>query len=281
MDLREQPEVVRRRHPWEVVRAEFFVRLLALMGQSNQSSWLDVGAGDAYLAGRLRNWVGPEPRIVCWDINYSPTARVHTPSALEFTHSAPAGRFGTILLLDVIEHVEDDRAFVGDIVDNFLAPDGRVIISVPAYMMLYTSHDSSLQHYRRYSPRQGRRLLREAGLSVLAEGGLFHSLLPIRAGQALVENRRQVPDTKVGVGAWKGGPLTSAWLERVLRADASASLFLGTRGVVVPGLSYWAVCRQPQGVRSDGAGTTPSESDAVVGIGSLKSSSLDAGREAG
>jgi hypothetical protein len=164
-------------------------------------------------------------------------------------------------MLDVIEHVRDDRAFVTDVVDRFLAPGGRMVVSVPAYMALFTSHDRDLKHFRRYSPRQGRKLLADSGLTVLAEGGLFHSLLPVRAGQALAESFRRptVQDTPAGVGHWRGGRLTSTALDRLLRADASASLYLGTKCIVAPGLSYWAIC----------SGTRAAQSSPGVGTASL------------
>jgi hypothetical protein len=211
---------------------------------------------------------------VCWDVNYPLTVLERPPLPLEFTVSAPEGRFDTVLMLDVIEHVEHDRAFVRHVVDSFLAPGGRVVVSVPAYMALYTNHDRDLQHYRRYSPRQGRQLLADTGLTVQAEGGLFHSLLPIRAGQALAESfgKPRGHDTPVGVGHWKAGWLASTAIDRLLRLDASASLFLGTRRIVAPGLSYWAVCcRTPGATREDLKGRAQSSD---VGTRSLASMGL-------
>ncbi len=55
-------------------------------------------------------------------------------------------------MLDVIEHVEDDVGFVRDVVDGSLAPGGWVLVSVPAYQSLFSSHDRALKHFRRYAP---------------------------------------------------------------------------------------------------------------------------------
>jgi 2-polyprenyl-3-methyl-5-hydroxy-6-metoxy-1,4-benzoquinol methylase len=45
---------------------------------------------------------------------------------LSFTRSKPDRRFDLILALDVIEHVEDDVAFVREL-SEALAPGGRVL----------------------------------------------------------------------------------------------------------------------------------------------------------
>ena len=40
------------------------------------------------------------------------------------------------------------------IVDTMMAEHGWILVSVPAYQSLFTSHDTALKHYRRYSPVQ-------------------------------------------------------------------------------------------------------------------------------
>jgi hypothetical protein len=244
VDLIERPETVQVRHPWELVRGWFFLRLFERLLPAGAESWLDVGAGDGWLASRLRAEVGPEPRIVCWDINYTATSPLGDGAALEFTTDPPRGRFDVILMLDVIEHVEDDQAFLSGVLESHLADGGHIVVSVPAYMRLYTSHDTALHHYRRYAPGQCRRLLERAGVQITAEGGLFHSLLPVRAGQAALEKWRGPGQSGVGIGEWRGGRFISTCVLTVFRLDTAASLVLGRRRLVAPGLSYWAVGRK-------------------------------------
>ena len=54
-----------------------------------------------------------------------------------------AGRADAVLLMDVLEHVPDDAAVLGSIVDA-LRPGCHVLITVPADMKLWSSHDVSL-----------------------------------------------------------------------------------------------------------------------------------------
>lgn len=237
-----------RRHPWEVARARTYVALLERTGVlAGAARVLDAGAGDAFLATELRQALPHGAEVVCWDTNYSEDdlARLGAGAGLEVTAERPAGRFDGILLLDVIEHVEDDRGFLADLVDGSLAPAGWVLVGVPAYQALFSSHDEALRHHRRYAPRQLHRVLESAGLRVEGSGSLFHLLLPVRAAQVARERFGGRPVPAEGVGAWEGSPGRTAVLTAVLEWEGRASLALARRHLgVVPGLSTWALCRR-------------------------------------
>ena len=67
MDLIERHGAARGRHPWEIARARFFLRLLDRLGcLATTPSWLDVGAGDAWFAEQLRPLLPDEASLVCW-----------------------------------------------------------------------------------------------------------------------------------------------------------------------------------------------------------------------
>jgi len=58
--------------------------------------------------------------------------------------------FDTILYVDVLEHIEDDRQQVG-IAAKLLRPAGHLIVMSPAHQWLFTPFDSAIGHHRRYS----------------------------------------------------------------------------------------------------------------------------------
>ncbi len=61
-----------------------------------------------------------------------------------------AGRlFDTILYIDVLEHIEDDKSELARAV-RLLRPGGRLIVLAPAYQALYSPFDEAIGHYRRY-----------------------------------------------------------------------------------------------------------------------------------
>jgi len=248
VDLTERQGSVAQRHPWEVARAEFFLQLLARCGVlETNGDWLDVGSGDAWFATQLRRLLRRDAELTCWDINYTPedlaNAAESANEGLTLVAERPNRRFDRILMLDVIEHVENDAAFVRSTVGDLLSPGGITLISVPAYPALFSSHDRMLRHHRRYSPAACRQLLENSGLTVLADGGLFPSLLPVRVGQIVLGRVRPVKSLSTGIGAWQGGKIATRVLTRALIVEAKLSLSLGLRGLTLPGLSYWALCR--------------------------------------
>lgn len=235
------------RHPWEIARAGFFLRLLeqhGLLGM--EAAWLDAGSGDGWFAAQLRSRVPERSSITCWDVNYTAADLDELGTAVagvEFVAERPERRFDRILLLDVLEHVEEDVTFLASLVDNLLREDGYVVISVPAHQALFSSHDRLLRHFRRYAPADADGLVEGAGLQIVASGGLFGSLLPVRFAQVLVERVRDRSGNATGVGQWSGGRVTTGVVRRVLAADAALSLRASGHGRALPGLSYWALCR--------------------------------------
>lgn len=75
------------------------------------------------------------------------------------------GTYDTISMIDVLEHIEDDKKILLSI-KNRLEPDGRLLILVPAYQFLYSIRDKNLGHFRRYSAAQLKNVLHKTGYSV-------------------------------------------------------------------------------------------------------------------
>lgn len=59
-------------------------------------------------------------------------------------------QFDSLLYIDVIEHIEDDKAEL-ELAASLLHSNGRLIIIVPAHQSLYSPFDKLIGHYRRYS----------------------------------------------------------------------------------------------------------------------------------
>jgi SAM-dependent methyltransferase len=260
MDLREVSSASHRRHPWEVARARFFRRTLADAGGPSRRpcAVLDVGAGDGYVARELLDALPARSEVVCVDPSYTDDDlgrfAAEARAGLSFARQAPERSFDVILLLDVIEHVPDDRAFLGDLVARRLAPGGLVLVSVPAWQALFSAHDTAIRHYRRYSPAALRALLDAAALETVRGGGLFHSLLAPRFFEVAREKvgglLGRPPAPPANLGQWRGGAFVTGALERALAVDNALSRALARRGLGLPGLSVWALCRARDGARS-------------------------------
>ncbi|MFM1781942.1 MAG: hypothetical protein RLZZ181_739 [Pseudomonadota bacterium] len=61
-------------------------------------------------------------------------------------------KFDLICLFDVLEHIKEDNETILKL-SKFLAQNGKIVITVPAYQWLFGKHDRALKHFRRYSRR--------------------------------------------------------------------------------------------------------------------------------
>lgn len=97
-------------------------------------------------------------------------------------------RFDLITALDVIEHIEDDNAAVASLV-SMLKPGGRLIITVPAFMVLWDQHDVINKHFRRYS-RRGLMALVPCDASIVRTKFMFQSIFPVKLVVAILNSFR-------------------------------------------------------------------------------------------
>jgi len=144
--------------------------------------------------------------------------------------------FDLAVSFDVIEHVDDDRATLREL-RRVVSPGGRLVVTVPAYEWLWSSHDEVNHHRRRYT--------RASLLSAAADSGWrptrtthFNSvLLPAAVALRAAERARRAP-------ARPHSDLhrTPMWLNRVLVRPLNAEARVIERGGRLPaGLSLLAV----------------------------------------
>lgn len=96
--------------------------------------------------------------------------------------------FDLILATDVIEHVEDDLVALKEL-NRVLSSNGRLIITVPAFQLLWGLQDEVSHHKRRYIIWQLRQLLAEAGFDC-EESFYFNYILfvPIWLARQLIRH---------------------------------------------------------------------------------------------
>jgi SAM-dependent methyltransferase len=92
----------------------------------------------------------------------------------------PDRAYDLVAILDVLEHVEEDRAALESIARR-LRPEGKILITVPAHPWMWSAHDVVNHHKRRYTRRSLRRVLGEAGLKVELLSWFNSLLFPLAA----------------------------------------------------------------------------------------------------
>lgn len=75
------------------------------------------------------------------------------------------GSADLVVAFDVLEHIEEDHLALCEI-RRILRPGGLLFVAVPADMRLWSDHDASVGHIRRYSAEQLAAVASDAGLRV-------------------------------------------------------------------------------------------------------------------
>jgi SAM-dependent methyltransferase len=172
----------------------------------------DIGAGSGFFAKHLLERRSEARRAVCVDVNYErDTEQWLLDKRVIYRRQAPTGGADLYLLMDVLEHVEDDVGLLRSVVDG--APDSaHFVMSVPAFPFLWSGHDEYLGHYRRYTLAQIVEVSKRAGLEIKKCCYFFGAIFPAVAAMRLSRRwlARSVPP-KSDMGRM---PVT---LNRVLR----------------------------------------------------------------
>ena len=139
---------------------------------------------DLELAGRLSRSIEAgelPPRV---------RVRVGTLADVE-----PEPGFDSILYMDVLEHIEDDRAELAEAAER-LAPGGFLVVLSPSHQWLFSPFDEALGHHRRYSRKTlaavGPPALRRVRLDDLDAVGLLASLGNALLLRSAMPTRRQI-----------------------------------------------------------------------------------------
>jgi len=142
-------------HWWFVGRREIFSAVFKKLLQKKELQILDVGCGTGgnlpLLAG-YGNVVGIDnsPTAVAYAKTQGYTSVICADaSKLPFADNS----FDCVVAIDIIEHMQDDSAFVKEL-HRVLTPEGFAVLSTAAFSFLWSSHDTRNQHWRRYTKKQ-------------------------------------------------------------------------------------------------------------------------------
>lgn len=149
------------------------------------------------------------------------------------------GSLGTVLLRDVLEHVDDHRVL--DHCHRVLRPGGLLVALVPGWPSLWSERDVRAGHLRRYRRSALRRLVTGAGFEVTRIRGYQFALLPVLALHRLATRRTGNP-----VAGLDREEHPAPWLNTLLTGinRAEARLALGPAPVPPTGSSLLVVARR-------------------------------------
>lgn len=182
-------------HPIDIASREDALRQLHkyLDGKASPAV-LEIGCSSGFMLKAMRD-AFPEATLVGADVVKAPLYRL----AEQITDiplirfdllrcPLPANSFDAVVILNVLEHIEDDRHAMAEIA-RLLKPGGVVIIEVPAGPKLYDAYDKTLMHFRRYEIKELAKKVSEAGFSISRRSHLGFFVYPIFAA---VKRRNQL-----------------------------------------------------------------------------------------
>jgi hypothetical protein len=164
----------------------------AFLSDISPNGILDIGAGSGFFSRYLLEHT-EAIKASCVDINYEQNWEEHVAGKpIRFFKEISAVDANVVLLMDVLEHVEDDTALLTQYVE--LAPVGAsFLISVPAFQFLWSGHDIFLGHHRRYTLGSLKKLVKQSGLEVKKSAFYFGFVFPIAAVLRLIDRLKRSP----------------------------------------------------------------------------------------
>lgn len=143
---------------------------------------VDVGSGSGFFSLSLEKEFGNAiKKVYLVDINYTAEEIAATQGQkIEKTLRIPDKiENGLVILMDVLEHLEDDLKMLQEIKKACVGDNNYFFITVPAFQSLWSGHDVYLGHYRRYRISTLRNVLQQAGYNTQNVYYLYGSLFPM------------------------------------------------------------------------------------------------------
>ena len=168
---------VEDKHWWFVARRQILQQVICRLNLPKNAQILEAGCGtggNLQMLSRYGEVSAMElNQIACQLANQrqvTDVKRGSLPDNIPFSSD-----YDLILILDVIEHLNDDLSALEALYYK-LKPGGYLLVTVPAYMFLWSEHDEINHHKRRYRLKALKQVVKKAGYEV-SYGSYFNTFL--------------------------------------------------------------------------------------------------------
>lgn len=187
---------------------------------------LELGCGNGGMLKLLQQSC-PRGRVFGMDLFAEGLANARQRSSAPLVrgdvHHPPfAQSLDVVCMFDVLEHLPDDVGVLSDVC-TMLAPGGRLLLTVPAHMQLWSYFDEAACHQRRYTVDTLAASIAAAGLTLEYATDFMSTIYPL---------------------VWAGRRLNGALqrFRRRRRADAAAFELTTADFRIIPGLNAALAC---------------------------------------
>ncbi len=142
---------------------------------------IDFGSGSGFFAIELfKAFPNAIKEVLLVDIGYTDEELESTKNeSIRKLRYIPEGvNDSVVVMMDVLEHIEDDYAIMQDI-RNRLGENAHYFITVPAFMSLWSGHDVFLGHFRRYTLPTLRKLLNTKECNIQSHYYIYGWIFPL------------------------------------------------------------------------------------------------------
>ncbi|ONH56719.1 Methyltransferase domain-containing protein [Pseudomonas cedrina] len=208
------------------------------LGETPINTILDIGAGSGFFSKHLLQHTSAK-EAWCVDISYaSESDEIYLDKPLYLRKSIQTIDVDLVMLMDVLEHVDDDIGLLKEYVEK--VPSGATfLITVPAFKFLWSGHDDFLEHKRRYTLLQMESVVEASGLELKKGAYFFGGVFPIAAALRLADrsqSKARIPKSQLA----QHSRFTNALLKGI--CDLELPIMNFNR---VAGLSVFCVAQKP------------------------------------
>ncbi|TAL48127.1 class I SAM-dependent methyltransferase [archaeon] len=232
-DYKEISEISDDNDFWIRAKSDLIDALLSNVGKHGKI--LNIGAGTGGEIKILKKY----GKVYAIDINpnavkFIPKRLCEEKKVCDATDiKYPDSSFDIVTSFDVFEHIGDDAKSVEEVC-RVLKPRGYLIFTVPAFQMLFSSHDRALEHKRRYGKAALKSLLKN--FQILKLGYWNFSLLLPTFIMRMVKDRSVPKLDHMALGR-----ISNSLLYNILKSES----ILIKKNIPLPiGLTIYGVCRK-------------------------------------
>ncbi len=209
--------------------------------RSGCGALLDIGAGSGHAIDTLAKY-GPVDAIEIAPEAWPLIAK--KPVRTLYKETLPGIRivekYNVIVGLEVLEHIEDEKAALQWISDH-LVDGGTLVLTVPAYQWLFGAHDVANHHFRRYTRSRLVKAL-PPELTLIHSGYHMMVLFPLALIARIAYNIKSSVRTGMPAKQKSGMP---AFIDKIFFKIMAFEAYMAGCGVAAPcGMTVYIVARK-------------------------------------